>query len=65
MTRDGGGGAELKPVFDQGTTNENSLAEARLSHVLLCQSALGGAGRTGRCASRSADGASFTALPSA
>jgi hypothetical protein len=50
---------------DHGTTNENSPAEAGLFHVLRCPSALGGAGRTGRCAGQSADGASFTAPRSA
>jgi hypothetical protein len=50
---------------DHDSMNENSPAEAGLFLVLLVLSALGGAGRTGRCASRSADGASFTALRSA
>jgi hypothetical protein len=50
---------------DHDSKNENSPAEARLFDVLLFPSALGGAGRTGRCASRSADGAPFTALRSA
>jgi hypothetical protein len=38
---------------NRGTTNENSPAEAGL-FVMLSPSARGGAGRTGRCASRSA-----------
>jgi len=39
---------------DRGGANENSPAKAGLFLVLLCPSARGGAGRTGRCASRSA-----------
>ena len=50
---------------DGGAANENSPAEAGL-FVIRCPSARGGAGRTGRCASRSAGlSAPVTALRSA